>query len=187
MDFERLKAEGLKAGFTHVALLDCSTMEVKQEVRDMCSSGQCKMYGTNWACPPACGTLEECQERIAAFRQGLLVQTVGELEDELDGEGMMEAQVRHKENFARFLAVLRQEYPDLLALGAGSCTVCAKCSYPDAPCRFPEKSVSSVESYGILVLQLCKDNHLEYYYGQDHIAYTSCYLLERRGDEHDSV
>lgn len=178
MDFERLKAEGEKAGFTSVALLDCSTMKPQEEVRKMCSSGQCKMYGKNWACPPACGTLEECEARIRKFKRGLLVQTVGDLEDELDGEGMMEAQERHKENFVRFLAVLRKEYPELLALSAGSCTVCSSCNYPDQPCRFPEKSFSSVESYGILVMQLCKDNQQEYYYGKDHIAYTSCYLLE---------
>ncbi|MCI9133363.1 MAG: DUF2284 domain-containing protein [Lachnospiraceae bacterium] len=178
MDFERLRAEGEKAGFTNVALLDCSTMKLQKEVRDMCASGQCKRYGTNWACPPACGTLEECEARIRKFKRGLLVQTVGELEDELDGEGMMEAQERHKENFVRFLAVLRKEFPELLALGAGTCTVCASCSYPDAPCRFPEKAFSSVESYGVLVMQLCKDNQMEYYYGKDHIAYTSCYLLE---------
>ncbi len=178
MDFERLKEEGLKAGFSNVGPLDCSTMEIRQEVRDMCASGSCKMYGHNWACPPACGTLKECRERISAFHRGLLVQTIGDLEDELDGEGMMEAQKRHKENFVRFLSVLRKEYPNLLALGAGTCTVCADCAYPDAPCRFPDKAFSSVESYGVLVLQLCKDNNMEYYYGKDHIAYTSCYLLE---------
>ncbi len=178
MDFEKLKEAGLKAGFSHIGMLDCSTIELKQEVRDMCASGNCKMYGHNWACPPACGTLEECRERIGAYRRGILVQTVGELEDELDGEGMIETQERHMDNFRRFQAVLREEYPDLLALGAGGCTVCPSCAYPDAPCRFPDKALSSVESYGILVLQLCKDNHMEYYYGKDHIAYTSFYLLE---------
>lgn len=178
MDFERLQAEGLKAGFSKVALLDCSTMKVKQEVRDMCASGSCKRYGTNWACPPACGTLEECKARIEAFQTGLLVQTIGELEDELDGEGMMETEELHKEHFARFQKVLKEEYPGLLALGAGCCNVCKTCSYPDAPCRFPDQAFSSVESYGILVLQLCMDNHLDYYYGKNHIAYTSCYLLE---------
>jgi len=178
MEFECLQKLGLEAGFSKVELLDCSTVKVLEQVRDMCASGKCTRYGTNWTCPPACGTLGECEARIGRYRWGLLVQTIGDLEDEYDGEAMMEAQARHKETFAKFLKDLRKEYPDLLALGAGCCTVCASCSYPKAPCRFPEKAVSSVEAYGIMVMDLCKANGLGYYYGPEHIAYTSCYLLE---------
>ena len=75
-------------------------------------------------------------------------------------------------------ARLRQETSGLLALGAGSCTRCKQCSYPDAPCRFPERMTSSMEACGMLVLQVCKDNGLTYYYGPNTIAYTSCFLLK---------
>ena len=66
----------------------------------------------------------------------------------------------------------------MLALGAGCCTQCAVCSYPDSPCRFPEKMVSSMEAYGMLVLEVCQKNGMAYYYGPNTIAYTSCFLLE---------
>ena len=178
MDWEWLQKEALRAGFSQVARLDVSTMEVRPEVRDMCASGSCAKYGKNWACPPACGTLADCQKRISGYRWGLLVQTIGDLEDEYDGEGLMAAQERHKETFASLLPRLREAYPNLLPLGAGCCQVCKECSYPKNPCRFPEKAISSVEAYGILVMDLCKANGLAYYYGPEHIAYTSCYLLE---------
>ena len=74
--------------------------------------------------------------------------------------------------------LVQKLYPDMLALGAGACTVCKSCAYPDSPCRFPQKAVSSMESYGILVNQVCTDNHMKYYYGSGTIAYTSCFLLE---------
>ena len=35
-----------------------------------------------------------------------------------------------------------------------------------------------MEAYGMLVMQVCQANHLDYYYGPGKIAYTSCYLLK---------
>lgn len=178
LDMERLEAMGKAAGFTHVAPLDAATIELRDEVRAMCDANACGAYGKNWSCPPACGTLEALRERVARYSRGILVQTVGEIEDSLDGEGMMEAEAAHKEHFAALHEALLREWPGLLALGAGTCTRCRPCTYPDAPCRFPEKRVSSMEAYGMLVMDTCKANGLGYYYGPQAIAYTSCFLLE---------
>ena len=177
-DFASLEKLGEECGFTHVAPLDAATIELREDVREMCASGRCQMYGTRWSCPPGCGTLEECRARVRGYRGGILVQTVGELEDELDGEGMMEIEAAHKAHFDAMYRELRKRYPRMLALGAGTCRRCKACSYPDAPCRFPEEKVSSMEAYGMLVLQVCKDNGLTYYYGKNTLAYTSCFLLE---------
>lgn len=144
----------------------------------MCASSACHMYGKCWSCPPGCGSLEECEKNIRKYKTGIIVQTVGELEDELDGETMMETEALHKKNFYAFEQKLRELYPDMLALGAGACRRCKVCTYPDSPCRFPKKMFSSMEAYGMLVTQVCQANDLKYYYGPCTIAYTSCYLLE---------
>ena len=178
IDFEALAAQGRACGFTNVARLDPSTIELREDVRAMCASGKCRMYGKSWSCPPACGTLEEQRARIARYREGILVQTVGQLEDSMDGEGMMEAEAQHKAHFEALHERLRKNYPDLLACSAGTCTRCKTCSYPDAPCRFPERMTSSMEAMGMLVLEVCKANGLNYYYGPNTIAYTSCFLLK---------
>ncbi|MDO5134943.1 MAG: DUF2284 domain-containing protein [Eubacteriales bacterium] len=179
LDIDELKALGEKEGFTHVALLQCSTIQLLPQVRQMCESNSCHMYGKCWSCPPGCGSLEECKAKVDSYRYGILVQTVGQLEDELDGEGMMEAEARHKEHFYSFEKLLRERYPQMLAIGAGCCTKCSSCTYPDAPCRFPDQMFSSMEAYGMLVTQICQANNLKYYYGPCTIAYTSCYLLEK--------
>jgi predicted metal-binding protein len=136
------------------------------------------MYGKRWSCPPLCGSLEECRANVQRYSQGILVQTVGELEDELDGEAMMETEARHKEHFKNLEQLLRKQFPDMLAMGAGCCTKCSVCTCPDAPCRFPGEAFSSMEAYGMLVTQICQANGLAYHYGPCTIAYTSCYLLE---------
>jgi hypothetical protein len=103
---------------------------------------------------------------------------VGELEDELDGETMLETEARHKETFQKLEKILRKRFPKMLAMGAGCCTKCKVCTCPEEPCRFPGESFSSMEAYGMLVTQICQANDVKYYYGPCTIAYTSCYLLE---------
>ena len=178
MDIKKIEQMGMEQGFSHVVLLDCDTIELKPEVRQMCAADTCHKYDKCWSCPPGCGSLEECEAKVRQYKYGIIVQTVGELEDAFDGEGMMETEARHKEYFVEFEKKLREIYPDMLAIGAGCCTKCKVCTYPDAPCRFPKQAVSSMEAYGMLVTQVCQANELQYYYGDCTIAYTSCYLLE---------
>ena len=178
LNMEMLEAMAKEAGFTNVAPLDAATIELKDEVRDMCNANACRVYGKNWSCPPACGELKDLRAQVGQYHGGILVQTVGDVEDSMDFEGMMEAEAAHKAHFLALHEKLLERWPNLLALGAGTCTRCRECTYPDAPCRFPDKRFSSMEAYGMVVMETCKANGLGYYYGPQHIAYTSCFLLE---------
>ena len=167
-----------ECGFTYSAPLDISTLEFLQEVRDMCNAKQCDRYDTSWSCPPACQSLEEMRGRVKSYSCGFLVQTVGELEDSYDWEGIMEAGARHKANFGRMWDELEKQNTSLLAMGAGACSLCEKCTYPDKPCRFPERMSASMEACGLFVSKVCTDNNLKYNYGPDKIVFTSCFLLK---------
>lgn len=173
MDYEVAAKAAREAGFMHTARLDPATIELKEEVRQMCAA--CGRYGKCWSCPPGCGTLEECRAKVARYRKGILVQTVGELEDEFDGEAMMETEALHKAHFRDLRQMLTGE--NILALGAGCCTVCKTCTYPDEECRFPEKRISSMEAYGMVVTEVCRANGMVYNHGKNTIAYTSCILF----------
>ena len=178
MNDEQLAAYAQAAGFTNWAKLDVSTIALKQEVRDMCAANTCGQYDKRWSCPPGCGSLEECAKKLAGMTHGILVQTVGDVEDSFDFDGMKEAEEAHQAHFLQMYEAIRTSGCDVLALGAGCCTQCRECTYPQAPCRFPEKMISSMEAFGMLVLEVCQANGLQYYYGSDKIAYTSCFLLK---------
>lgn len=177
MTYEELAKIAEEAGFTAWAPLDPATIELKKEVRDMCAANTCGQYEKRWSCPPGCGSLEDCAAELAKRTSGILVQTTGDIEDGFDFEAIMEIEGDHKEHFTEMYAAIRAAGADVLAIGAGCCTQCRQCTYPDAPCRFPEKMVSSMEAYGMLVLEVCKANNLRYYYGSDKMTYTSCFLL----------
>ena len=163
-------------GFSEAVPLAVDTLQPRQDVRDMCAANQCGAYGKNWTCPPHCGTLAECGEKLRSYSRGILLQTVGMTEKTIDTKAYRRMETLHLERFHTFCEQLRQVYPEALCLGSGGCRICTKCAWPES-CRFPEKACSSMEGYGLFVTQVCRDNGLSYHHGERTITYTACVLF----------
>ena len=176
MTVETVIAMALEAGFDHAAFLDPAKLAVREDVRQMCAADKCRAYGKNWTCPPYCGTLEECGERLHGFSRGVLVQTVGKLEKTIDTRGYRRTEQRHLKQFAGFCQRVRAVDPGALCLGSGGCRVCEKCAWPEK-CRQPDRACSSMEGYGLFVTQVCRDSGLAYHYGEKTVTYTACILF----------
>ncbi len=176
MDKEKLFAIAKESGFETVAELDVSTLKALPEVRDMCAVNTCGMYAKRWSCPPGCGQISECEKKMKQYKYGILVQTVGDIEDSLDFEGIMEVKATHDERFNKCTDALKEVCEDLLILGDGGCNRCKECTYPDEPCRFPDKAHASMEAFGLYVADVCKKNNVAYNYGPEKMCYTGCYL-----------
>jgi len=174
-DPETLAAQN---GFSHWAQLNMAAAVPFEAVRAMCADGRCGRYGHNWACPPGCGTLEEISARAAAYRRGVLLQSTGTMEDDFDVETMQETERLQRERFAVFVERVRRADPDCLPMGTGGCGICAACTCPDAPCRFPDRAIPSMEAYGLWVSRVCERSGLPYYYGPGTITYTACVLVD---------
>ena len=94
-----LAARARNRGFAHYGCTPATSLSVNPAVRSLCAENRCRSYGRNWTCPPACGTLDDFSAALASRSVALVVQTVGQLEDEFDVEGMMAAERVHKERF----------------------------------------------------------------------------------------
>ena len=105
------------------------------------------------------------------------MQTTGEV-DSLDFEGFMELGKNHGEAFQKLAELVRAEIPGAMLIGVSACTNCAKCTYPDAPCRFPDKLSHPMEGLGMIVSDVCKANGMKYYYGPGTLTYTGCVLTD---------
>lgn len=171
-----IKKAARDCGFSTVEELSPETLRFLPEVRSMCAADRCQSYNKTWSCPPACGTLEHWEEKASHYSRGVLLQTIGDREDSYDFESMIEVSKQNDENFDRLLDILLEAKLDMLPMSAGTCTRCESCTWPDAPCRFPEKLFPSMEACGLFVSQVCRDNNVPYYYGDDKIAYTCCIL-----------
>ena len=163
-------------GFSKAVPLDVTTLQPRQDVRDMCAADKCGAYGKNWTCPPYCGTLEECSDKLRQYSRGILLQTIGSTEKLIDTKAYRRIEKQHLEQFHRLCEELRQIYPHALCLGSGGCRICGKCAFPES-CRFPEKACSSMEGYGLFVTEICRRNEILYHYGERTITYTACILF----------
>lgn len=177
MDQAALEAVAAEVGFEDFGACAASELRVRADVRNMCAAGRCGMFGHNWSCPPACGELEEYAATIAAKDTCLVVQTVREMEDDFDVETMQEAETIQKERVFALADKLREAGADALILASGACTLCPKCTYPDEPCRFPDKRLVSMESAGLMVSEVCDKAKVPYNHGRLTITYTGAVVF----------
>lgn len=170
-----LQKQAQELGFDTAAAFDPAILEARDDVREMCNANKCRHYGTNWGCPPHCGTIEQCQQQMHSCSHGILLQTIGHMSKAIDSKCYRETEQRHREHFYALVDIAREAHPNALCLGAGGCRICKKCAYPE-PCRFPEKALSSMEGYGLFVTQVCRDIGVPYHYGDRTITYSACIL-----------
>lgn len=163
-------------GFSHWGYFDASGLRIMDEVRDMCASDKCRMYGRNWSCPPACGSLDDVRDKADSYSWGILLQTTGHMEDSFDYEAMRETEERHKRMLSGLCDSISAD-TEYLALGSGACTLCTECTYPESPCRHPDRMISSMESYGLMVSDVCAIAGLPYRYDELSVTYTGCVLF----------
>ena len=164
-------------GFECRGVTTADQLNVREEVRSMCASNMCHMYDRNWACPPAVGSIEFFRDKIASLSTAIVFESVAEMEDDFDIDTMMDTEELHKERFEELVKEVRPLAPDALLLGAGTCTICDECAYPDEPCRFPDRQAVSMEAAGLVVSDVCKSAGIPYNHGSNYIAYISCIVI----------
>jgi predicted metal-binding protein len=179
MTKETAAALAEEIGFKGRGIFETKDLNFLKEVRDMCKANKCGNYGRLWTCPPACGTLADSRKKARQFKWGIVLQTTAHMEDEFDGEAIEEAQVTQRDRFLKYVGRLREMGEEaFLPMGSGGCgQQCASCTYPDAPCRFPDRAFTSMEAYGLLVTDVCKSADTPYYYGRNTVTFTGCVLF----------
>lgn len=165
-------------GFYDCGWVDTQDVKFRQEIRKMCEVNTCRAYGTTWACPPAVGTVEECRDRVQAYKKMLVLSGRYELEDSFDFEGMQDGMKKFKEASRALNDYLRPTGMKYLLLSNEGCDLCKKCTYPDAPCRFPEKATGSLEGYGIFVSELANQAGIKYNNGPNTVTYFGALICD---------
>ena len=165
-------------GFDCMGTCSAKDLKARPEVRAMCSVNTCQVYGHSWACPPACGEIEDFQAQMNEFEHCIVMQTVAEMEDDFDVEAMEEAGDAQKRRMLDMVELIDKAglSAETMVLSAGTCTLCKECTYPDAPCRFPDKRLVSMEAAGLVVSEVCGLAVIPYNHGPQTIAYSGCVL-----------
>lgn len=136
-----------------------------------CASNHCGKYNTCWTCPPAVGNLETLKDKYTKYKWAYVFTTLHKIEDSFDIEGMDISRTEHQK--VQDIVIKALQGYNIDWLGAGSCTICKKCTYPNFPCRFPDEAKPSVEACGIDAVQLAKTCKIDYYNGDSTVTYFS--------------
>ncbi len=160
-------------GAFKASFIDVAKMELLEEFRKYCESNSCGKYGKSYMCPPDAGAIHDLMNTLKTYKTALVYQTVTDLEDSYDFEGMTEAGNNANKLAQNFSAWLKENgYQDFLHLGSGGCKVCETCGKEvDVPCRFPDKAMASLETYGVNVSHLATLAGMKYINGQDTVTY----------------
>ena len=164
-------------GFRQKGVLPTSEIGFYDEVRELCRKNSCGKYAQNWACPPSFGTVDECRETCLKYDKIVLVNGVFDLEDSFDIEGMQNAMHSFKKRMDRLFDIARELYPACLMMSNEGCSRCARCTYPDAPCRFPDRLFHPIEGYGINVYEISKKAGMNYINGKNTVTYFGAVLI----------
>lgn len=178
MNHQEMIAIALDAGALKATVIDTDSIVLNATFRDICKSNGCGMYGRCWMCPPDIGDIEPLMAEVRGYKHGLLYQTVADIEDSFDIEGMQEAGKRHVMVSQRLEAFLMLQLDKHLHLSCGGCRLCERCAKLDGlPCRDPERAMPSMEGYGIDVYNTCKPTELKYINGQNTVTYFGIVLF----------
>ena len=166
-----LKEAAANSGFTEFGLIQTKDLRFYPEIRQFCQGNSCRNYDKSWACPPAIGSLEECREKVLKYDNMLLFSQKFQLEDSFDFEGMAEGMHSFKSTVDRFAEIIRPVVSDVLILSNEGCGRCKVCTYPEAPCRFPDRLYPSLEGFCFIVSELAGQAGIRYNNGPDTVTF----------------
>ena len=168
----------LACGASKAVIIPQEQIVLSATFRDICAGNACGKFGCCWMCPPDIGDIENLMAKVRQYKHGLLYQTVSDIEDSFDIEGMQAAGKRHVMVSQRLEAFLMLQLDKHLHLSCGGCRLCERCAKLDGlPCRDPERAMPSMEGYGIDVYNTCKPTELKYINGQNTVTYFGIVLF----------
>ena len=179
-DFSDLIQTALACGAAKATILPTEAVVLSPDFRAICASNGCGHYGRCWMCPPDVGDIDALMARIRTYPWGLWYQTIAQIEDSFDIEGMQEGSFAHARVGLRMQKKLLSVCGEgMLHLSCGGCRVCETCAKPAGePCRRPGDALPSLESYGVDVYQTTKETELKYINGPNTVTFFGMVLFE---------
>jgi len=178
MTNDELMGLAIRCGAAKAAVIDVKDIVLSTTFRDICAGNGCGKYGKCWMCPPHIGEIHALMDELRSFEKGLLYQTIYEIEDSFDIEGMGEASVKHAQVSQNVNDAVKPLLGRHRHLSCGGCHLCERCAIlDDQPCRFPDKALPPMEGYGIDVYQTVKPTALKYINGQNTVTYFGIVLF----------
>ena len=170
---DELKNHNLPSKIHECAIIPSQDVPFGEQVRKACEANYCGCYGKYWTCPPGVGDWRMLEAKYKSYHFCFVYSTLHMLEDSFDIDGMMQGKLDHNAVDMAGREFFQKKGLSFAQLSTEGCHRCEKCTYPDAPCRFPDKITLSVEAAGIDVVSLSHHCEMHYINGINTVTYFS--------------
>ncbi len=173
MNREALEARLAELPLYVYAFIDPKELEFSQRVRYICQN-DCKMFGKSWACPPAVGSVEECEKKCLGYENCLMISTIDEVDDIASIEDTLLTREPHEKLTNQVRDLMRELGAKPYILSTEACAICDRCAWLDGlPCRLPGKMHPCMESHGINIIPTLEKYGVEFQYGGNVVTWVS--------------
>lgn len=164
------------SGFKESGELIIKDIKFDKKVRRYCSEDKCGRYFSNWGCPPAVGSVDDCRSRCLEYDRMLLFSKYYRDIGYFDYNSMIESMHDFFGLCDSLNSRLMKYSLKYLILSNEGCDRCKRCTFPDRPCRFPSMLMPAIEGYGLNVTELAEKAGLAYDNGEKTITYFGAVL-----------
>ena len=161
MDKDLLEQQLAEFPLYQYMFIDTKELSFSPRVRHICES-ECPMYGKSWACPPAVGSVEDCQAKCLSYPEALVITTITEVSDIANLQETLDTRGPHEAITHQIADLVRRQCGEVYVLSTEACAVCEQCAYPDGPCRHPDRMFPCVESHAILATELAEKYGIDF-------------------------
>lgn len=178
MTYEKIEEIITRYPICQYGFLKTAQLIFSENVRYICKK-ECDRYDKSWSCPPAVGTVEECREKCLRYSHVLVFTTLAEVADSAMLAETLATRKGHEEVTRAICKELSAYKEDFIALSSESCELCETCSWPSAPCRFPDQMLPCIESYGILVTDSAALCDIDFFYDSTTVTWFGMIFFHR--------
>ncbi len=153
--------------------IDPVALEFSDRIRWICQH-ECPMYNSTWACPPAVGSVQSCNQKCLSYKHCLMISTIAEVNDIANIEETLATRPEHEEVTNQVRDAFREQGVEPYVLSTEACSICSRCAWLDGqPCRHPDRMHPCVESHGINVIPILEEQGLTFQYGENIVTWIS--------------
>lgn len=159
-------------GFTEYKKIDTDEIVFSADVFKQCEKNTCGMFGKNHGCPPKAGNEAERKARIMIYDTAYVISMILSIKKRTEMSHSMEL-------LRNAIDEIRKEFKDenVTVMGTGPCNICEECTaLKNEPCRFPDKTLYSMEGSGIDVVRMSMNLQMTYNAGSGNIAFFALVL-----------
>lgn len=171
-----------QTGFKMASLIPTEALVFVPEYRKYCEQNDCGNFGTNYGCPPYCGTPKEMEERVKDYSQAIVFQSSTKVLDIFNEEETKAIKKEHTRMTIKVMKSLKENglTMDGFPIMCGSCSYCEQCGMKDGtPCVNEEMCFSCLSAYCIDAGQMAERCGMEIQWSGDVVSFFSLYVFDK--------